>query len=118
VFGGDAPGEIVDLLQRDLLPDEVRVELGELGRGVDACAGDLDLPDDEESLGRAGRRLDAGRRDHRAAWLRQRDGGALESLALPARLVAGRDNLCAGRYGLGNGSERDADHRQGRRDYA
>jgi len=43
VFGGDAPGDVVDRLQRDLVPDEIGVELGELRAGVDGRALDADF---------------------------------------------------------------------------
>ena len=69
-------------------------------------------------LGGARRRLDAGHGDGGAARLRQRHRRPLESLALPARLVAGRNDLGTGRNDLCNGSERNADHRQSRRDGA
>jgi hypothetical protein len=93
VFGGDALGKIVDRLQRDGLADEVGVELGQLGGGVDRGADDANLTDDELGLGGPRRGLDAGHRDRRTARLRQWHRRPLESLALPARLVAGRDDL-------------------------
>src|SRR6185436_3980575 len=60
VLGGDAPGDIVDRLQRDLVPDELGVELGELRAGVDGRALDADLAQHQHGFRRARRRLDAG----------------------------------------------------------
>ena len=118
VLGGDAPGDVVDRLQRDLVPDEIGVELGELRAGVDGRALDADLAHHQHGFGRARRRLDAGDGDGGAARLRQRNRRPLEPLALTAGLIAGRDDLGAGRNALCDGSERYADHRQSRRDGA
>src|SRR5499425_2754493 len=93
VFGGDALGKVVDRLQRDLFADEAGVELGQLRVAVDRGADDANLTDDELGLRRARRGFDPRHRNGRAARLRQWHRGPLESLALPARLVAGRDDL-------------------------
>ena len=118
VLGGDAPGDIVDRLQRDLVPDEIGVELGELRAGVDGRALDADLTHHQHGFGRARRCLDARDGDGGAARLRQRNRRPLEPLALAAGLVAGRDDLGARWNALCDGSERYADHRQSRRDGA
>ena len=86
--------------------------------GVDGRALDANLAHHQHGLGRARRRLDAGHGDGGAARLRQRNRRPLEALALAAGLVAGRDDLGAGRNALCDGSERYADHRQSRRDGA
>ena len=118
ILAGDASGEIVDLLQRDLAADQVRVELAQLRGGVDRGAHDLDPADDQRCLAGSRRSFDPGRGDGGTAGLGQRHRGALESLTLPARLVAGRNDLCTGRNDLCNCSERNADHRQSRRNGA
>ena len=94
VFGGDASGKVIDLLERDLAAEEVGVELAELRVGVDRGAHDLDPTNDEQGFAGARRGFDAGDRDGGAAGLGQRHRRPLESLALPARLVAGRNDLC------------------------
>jgi hypothetical protein len=104
VFGGDLARELVDLLEGDGLSDQVGIELGELRGGVDGRADDGDLADAQPGLGRARRRLDPGLRDDGSAGLRQWTRGRLESEALPARQIAGRNDLR-------NGSKRHADHR-------
>src|SRR6476469_9386356 len=118
VFGGDAPGDVVDRLQRDLVPDQLGVELGELRAGVDGRALDADRAQQQHGFGRARRRLDAGDGDGGAARLRQRNRGPLDTIALTAGLIAGRDDLGGGRNALCDGSARYADHRQSRRDGA
>ena len=105
VLGGDAPGGVVDRLQRHLVPDEIGVEFGELRAGVDGRALDADLAHHQHGFGRAGRCLDAGDGDGRAARLRQRNRRPLEPLALAPGLIAGRDDLGAGRNALCDGGE-------------
>ena len=105
VFGGDALGKIVDRLQRDRFADEVGVVLGQLGGGVDRGADDANLTDDELGLGGSRRGFDAGDRDRGTARLCQRHRRPLESFALPARLVAGRDDLRARWNDLCDGGE-------------
>src|SRR5438105_4027192 len=105
VFGSDALGKIVDRLQRHRLADDIGVELGQLRGGVDGGADDADLPNDELGLGGPRRGFDTRHRDGRTARLRQRYRWPFESLALPARLVAGRNDLRAGWNDLCNGGE-------------
>ena len=72
---------------------------------IDRGADDANLTDDELGLRGPRRGFDAGHRDRRTARLRQRHRGPLESLALPARLVAGRDDLRTGWNDLCDGGE-------------
>ena len=103
-------GEIVDRLQRDASRRSGRHRARRAARGCRPSRRRSLMPRRiSVDLGGARRSLDAGQRDRAAAGLRQRHGGDAESLALPARLLAGRNDL-------GNGSERNADHRQSRRD--
>src|SRR6516165_2854050 len=118
VFCGNALGKIVDRLQRDRLADEIGVELGQLRVAVDRGADDANLTDDELGLRRARRGFDPRHRDRRTARLRQRYRRPFESLAFPARLDAGRDDLRTRRNDLCRGGEWNADHRQSRRDGA
>jgi len=64
-----------------------------------------DLPNDELGLGGPRRGFDTRHRDGRTARLRQRYRWPFESLALPARLVAGRNDLRAGWNDLCDGGE-------------
>src|SRR5262249_20036202 len=77
----------------------------QLRGGVDRGADDANLTEDELGLGGARRGFDAGHRDRGTARLRQRHGGPLESLAFPARLVAGRHDLRTRRNDLCDGGE-------------
>src|SRR5436190_14396339 len=96
---------IVDRLQRNRLADDIGIELGQLRGGVDRGADDADLPDDELGLGAPRPGFDTRHRDGRTAWLRQPYRWPFESLALPARLVAGRNDLRAEWNDLRDGGE-------------
>jgi hypothetical protein len=108
---GDAAGEIVDCLQRHRPADEIGVEVGELGVGVDRRADDLHPPKDQLGFLCPRWSLDPGHGDGGTAGLCQRDRGPFEAFSLAPRLIARRNDLR-------DGSARNADHRRSHRDGA